>query len=204
MTVKINPELTLSEALSKSWKKRATYKGYDKSKGSSFNSWRAIIYSAKGRAIGFPEEWKNYSIFMNDVQGEWLQGKIARRLDIKNPHSKDNTYWADKGTEATGKLIRIVYNGEEKTLLEWAEKFNINYQGIRQRYFKGKNLTPHEIIFGKTKKIKSHFNKNKENRLVPMLGAYKLRDKKKNRTCDIELNWLREFVASGCHYCGAC
>lgn len=202
MTAKINPLLTRAEALASAWKQRGDYKGYDKSKGSSFNSWRAIIYTAKGKAAGFPEAWKDYSCFMREVQGAWQKNMIVCRINTKEPHSHSNSYWAEKGMESLSKLVRLEYDGEEKTLMEWAAHFGLNYQGVRQRYFRGKNLTPHEIIFGKKKTHKSEADRNKHNRLTPMLGAYKLRDKKKNLTCDIELKWLRDFVAGGCHYCG--
>ena len=79
MTDKKNPELSKREALILSWKNRADYKGYDRTKGSSFNSWRSIINSQKGKKIGFPESWKDYNNFMKDVQGVWKKGKVAAR-----------------------------------------------------------------------------------------------------------------------------
>lgn len=59
MTAKKNPLLTKSEMLALSWKKRKDYKGYDKSKGSIYNTWRAVVNTIKGAKIGYPESWKN-------------------------------------------------------------------------------------------------------------------------------------------------
>lgn len=202
MSKKLNPELTKSEALKISWSNRDSYKGYNKSKGSSYNSWRAIIYTAKGKAIGFPEEWKDYSVFMDEVQGEWEVGKIAKRLDTSKPHSDDNTYWDTKGTENIGKLIQFEYDGKVQTLLEWSAELGISYQGVRQRYFKGKNYTPKEVLFGKERKIKCTHEKSHEVRTLRMLGAYKLTDKKKGLVCNITIEDMRDIISTGCVYCG--
>lgn len=202
MTAKKNPLLTKSEALAIAWKQRADYKGYDKSKGGSYNSWRSIINTQKGRKIGFPESWKNHQVFMADVQGAWEFGKIVCRFNKSLPHGADNSYWAEKGTEHSGRLIQITYNGETKTLMEWAAQYGLNYQGVRQRYFRGKSLSVEEIIFGKKRVFKTQPDIDKSNRLVRMLGAYKLTDKKKGFVCDIDLMWLKNFIASGCYYCG--
>lgn len=202
MTAKRNAALTKAEALSESWKKRDDYKGYVKTKGSSFNSWKAILYTQKGNAIGFPVEWRSYKQFMKDVQGDWSLGKIVCRFNTKLPHGPNNSYWAAKGTEHIGRLIKFEYDGQIKTLMEWAQELDLSYQGVRQRYFRGKNLSPEEILFGKKRVIKSPFDTKKAHRLHRMLGAYRLRDKKRNLECDIDLQWLREFTAEGCHYCG--
>ena len=58
MTKKKDPNLTLHEALVLAWKNRADYKGYDRSKGSSFNSWRSIINTKKGQEAGFQNHGK--------------------------------------------------------------------------------------------------------------------------------------------------
>lgn len=67
MTKKKDPNLSRSEALSLSWKNRKNYKGYDRSKGSKYNSWRSIVNTKKGREIGFPDEWKSYDKFDSDT-----------------------------------------------------------------------------------------------------------------------------------------
>lgn len=151
MTKKKNPELTKGEALKLYWKSRDDYKGYDKTKGSMFNTWRGIIYTSKGRKVGFPKEWLDYSVFENEVGEGWERGKVLIRKNKSLPYSKDNVEWADKGMENMGKLTKLEYNGETKTLLEWSVQYNMNYNGMRQRYFNSKNnYTSEEIIFGKS------------------------------------------------------
>jgi hypothetical protein len=202
MSKKVNPELTKSEALKLSWVNRESFRGYDRSKGSSYNSWRAIVYTTKGKAIGFPQEWMEYDVFMCEVQGEWSLGKIAKRLDTTKPHSRENTHWDDKGTENLGKLVRFEYDGRTQTLLEWSAELNLSYQGVRQRYFKGKDYTPEEVLFGKERKTKCKHEKSNEVRTLRMLGAYKLSDKQKGFSCDITIEYMRDLIKCGCTYCG--
>lgn len=181
---------------------RKDYKGYDRTRGSSFNSWRAIINTEKGRASGFPAEWRDFSVFMKDVQGVWSRGMIVRRLDSTLPHSKTNSVWSEKGSESIGKLTKLEFNGVEKTLLEWCGELNLNYQGVRQRYFRGKDLSPEEILFGKTRHIRTPQERNFAFRTARMCGAYRLKDKNKNRGNDVTVDFLRSEIQKGCVYCG--
>ncbi len=202
MTKKINENLTRSEAVSLAWKNRKSYKGYDRSKGGSYNSWRSIIYTAKGNRIGYPVSWRAYKNFLSDINGEWAKGKIVCRFDINAPHSKDNSFWNDKGFENTGKLIAIEYLGKTQTLVEWSNELNLNYQGIRQRFFRSKGLTSKEILFGRERKIKTPREMSADFRSARMFGAYRLRDKRKNRLNDLSLDYFRDEIRKPCLYCG--
>lgn len=189
------------DSMVEAWKTRSDYKGYDKTRGSSFNSWRSIIYTQKGKNIGFPKDWKSYDVFISEVQGLWERGRIAIRIDTSLPHGKENTVWADKGQENVGKLVRLEYDGITKTLPEWCEQYALNYQGVRQRYFKGKNITTYEILFGKIKKVRNKVDRDFNHRVLRMLGAYRLADSKKGFVCDITIDMFRELIPNGCTYC---
>lgn len=202
MTKKIDSNLTRSEALSLAWKSRHDFKGYDRSKGSAYNSWRAIVYTAKGKDIGFPEGWKSYEQFLQDVQGEWAVGMVVCRHDKKLPHGPDNSFWAVKGFENSGRLVRLEYAGEEKTLMEWCHELGLNYQGVRQRYFKCKGCSAKEILFGKERKTRSKRERSEAFRTARMFGAYRLKDRKRGVANDLTLEFFRELIKSGCIYCG--
>lgn len=195
-------ELEKVETLSKRWRNRGDYKGYDRSKGSPFNSWRSIIYTQKGVTIGYPESWRSYDAFIKDVQGTWERGKIACRFDKSKPHGPSNTYWAEKGTESMTKLSKLTYEGETKTLVEWCDHYGLNFCGVRQRYYRGKNYTPQEILFGKARKLRSKWVLDSEQKLKQKLRGYRERDRKKGFTCNISLDTFRELIAPGCFYCG--
>lgn len=211
MTKKINPNITKSEALSLAWKHRRDYKGYDKSKGSKFNTWRAIVYGKKARKIGFPEAWKDFATFDREVCAAWQRGFVLCRKDCHLPYSNDNVEWREKGAENMGKLARLEYNGENKTLLEWCEQYNINYNGVRQRYFRGKGYTAEQILFGKNKRCANVImdindyteEQRQKDKVSRMLSQYRLADKKKGLSFDIDKQWLFDNIKNGqCHYCG--
>lgn len=211
MTKKRNPLLTKSEALIETWRKRDNYKGYDKSRGSSYNSWRAIRWTLKGKQAGSPESWKDFNVFLKEVQGEWGMGKIVCRIDTKKPHSKENSFWGEKGTENCGKLIQLEYNGETKTLLEWANQLNQNYSGIRQRYFKAKNCTTEEILFGKRYTAKRAMTdmaklseQKKKDKISKMLSSYRCGDKTRGRLFNLTRDYFEQnIISKPCTYCGA-
>lgn len=186
-------------------------KGIDRTKGSLFNSWRSKVYTKKGRLAGFPESWKTYEGFLNDIPEGWKKGKILIRKNSKLPYSKDNCYWGEKGDETSAKLTKLTYNGCTKTIAEWCIEYDLNYNGVRQRYFKSKNCTIEEILFGKqianSKKIASIDELTSEklikNKISKMLSAYRSNDKKRNRVCDITKEYLRDIAENGkCVYCG--
>lgn len=211
MSKKKDESLTRREAIILAWKKRKDYKGYDQSKGSKFNTWRAIIYTRKGKKAGFPEEWRKFENFDKDTAEGWTKGKILIRKDKTKPYSKENCLWAERGSEHSWKLVKFTYNGETKTLLEWCEHFSLNYQGVRVRYFTHKDdYTPEQILFGKKLLFRGEITdindlpneQDKKNKVSKMLSAYKCKDKKKGFECDIDKEWLKEKMLNGrCHYC---
>ena len=203
MTKKKDENLTKEEALSLAWKNRKNYKGYDRSKGSIFNSWRSITNTSKGKIIGFPDSWKDYDSFFNDCCDGWERGRILRRFNTKEPYSKDNCFWAEKGTENIKKLVILEYENQNKTLLEWCKIYSLNYNGVRQRFFRLKNnITPHEILFGKTRKTKTKREMNIDFKINRKIGAYRLRDKNKGLTSDIDRDFFDQITVDGCFYCG--
>lgn len=147
---------------------------------------------------------------MSEVQGIWNKGKICVRLDTSKSHGCDNSMWANKGVENFGKLINFEYNGEIKTLIEWSKQYNLNYNGVRQRYFKGKNYTSEEILFGKQitnmkrniTDIKKLEKQKQRDKVSKMLSAYRLKDKKKGLQTDIDFEWTFNIISnSKCIYC---
>ena len=210
MTKKKDELLTKTEALKLAWKSRKDYIGED-TKSSLYVSWRARVFTAKGRIQGFPESWATFKGFKNEMAEGWSKGKILIRKNPKLPFSKDNCEWGEKGTENIGKLIQFEYNGETKTLLEWAKELGLNYSGIRQRYFKGKNYTKEQILYGKPFKrrgdIQDHKNleyQKRRNKINRMFSAYKLKDKKHSFTFDLSKDYFEnEILSRPCTYCGS-
>jgi len=197
------------ESLRKAWKNRKDYIGADR-KSSLYRSWRAKVNTKKGREIGFPNLWITFQGFREEMEEGWEEGKILVRRNTKIPCSRDNCEWIDKGMENIGKLARLEYNGNEKTLIEWAEELNLNYNGVRQRYFRGKNYTAEQILYGKffhkrgeVKDHKSLEYQKRKDKISRMLSAYRLRDKKHGLIFDLPREYFENnIISQPCLYCG--
>lgn len=211
--VPIESRIKLMYSLQESWKNREDYIGDLKEKYPRiFNSWRAILYTEKGKKAGCSEEWKNFKTFLNDVLPSYKKGLVFRRLDTSKPFYKENFIWIKSSEENLlhDKLVTLTYNGETLPLHMWADKYNLSRSGIRNRYFKHKNdYTIEEIIFGKKKKRGSKIIKDqteiskKRAKASKMLSSYRLRDKKNNTSiCDYTLEEMLEVLDKACVYCG--
>lgn len=176
-----------------------------------FNSWRAILYTDKGKKIGCSEEWKNFRNFYNDVKSSYKEGLVFRRLDFTKPFSKENFMWVttEEARMLQSNLIWLDYNGETMPLKYWADKYNVNLQGLRIRYFRKEkeNYTTEEIIFGRKKKrgfkIPKH-NPTSRTKASKMIASYKHKDRKNQTTiCDIDIDWMiNNIMTKPCIYCG--
>ena len=211
--VPIESRIKLMYSLQESWKNRKDYIGDLKEKYPRiFNSWRAILYTEKGKKAGCSEEWKSFKTFLNDVLPSYKEGLVFRRLDTSKPFSKENFIWIKSSEENLlhDKLVTLTYNGETLPLHIWADKYNLSRSGIRNRYFKHKNdYTIEEIIFGKKKKRGSKIIKDqteiskKRAKASKMLSSYRLKDKKNNTSiCDYTLEEMLEVLDKACVYCG--
>ncbi len=195
--------------LSQSWKQREDYT-HGLAGTPIHNTWRAMMFTIKGKKVGVSEAWHKFNDFANDMLPTYKEGLRIYRLDKSKPFSKENCIWAEKEFLTNHRLSTLEYNGEIKTLREWCLIYSLNYTGVRQRYFKGKNYTSHQILFGKPKRKKRDLLTIQElnyqqirAKASKMLSSYKNKDKKKNLTFDLETNWFIENILTKfCIYCG--
>lgn len=183
----------------------------DKSPGSLYNSWRSKVFTQKGKVVGFPDKWKTYTGFCDDMRIGWQRGKILCRRNQALPYSKDNCFWSEKSEAQLGKLSKLSYKGQTKTLVEWCVLYQLNYNGVRQRFFKGKNYSSEEILFGKkltkSHKVMSIFSirdsQKQANKITKMLSAYRCKDRKRGLNTTITKEYLEDIIRnSKCVYCG--
>lgn len=181
----------------------------DKSKGSLHNSWRSKVYNKKGKKEGFSENWSTFEGFKKEMSDGWEKGLILIRKNTNLPYSKENCIWANKGDETVSKLIKLQHNGQIKTLIEWCDEFNLNYGGVKARYYKYKNKPSEEILFGIKKKPKReifdinvlNYQKQRD-KASKMISAYKCKDKKRNLSCDLDVEFMINLMNKPCIYCG--
>lgn len=182
-----------------------------KIKNKLINSFRSFRYTKKGKKIGFDPSWNCFENFKNDMEPLYSKDKILLRKDKNKNFSKENCYWGNKGEENDYKSTLLIHNNKTKSLKEWCNELNLNYCGVRQRYFKGKNYTSSEVLFGKRisnkKSIQDFKNLSKQsvrNKASKMISAYKCKDYKKSLNCDLDIDWFIENILNkNCIYCNS-
>jgi hypothetical protein len=182
-----------------------------------YNTHRAVCYTKKGKEIGYPIEWQSYLSFRDIMSDGFFEGAVLVRIDKNQPYSKENCQWMEKGSESLSNLSVLTYNGVTKTILEWCAELGLNYNGVRQRKFRGRNYTPEEILFGKKAGINRpcvDFSElsyaQRRAKASKMVSAYKCRDIKRGRLDEnnIPLNYVdidyivTHIFGSSCTYCG--
>lgn len=75
-----------------------------------FDVWRAIKFRCDnprcttyeyygGRGISYPEKWKDYHGFMEDMYPTFSEGLTLDRIDVNKDYSKENCRWVDMGVQ---------------------------------------------------------------------------------------------------------
>ena len=207
MTKKRDVTLTKSEALKESWKNRKDFLNEEVGRGTLHNVWRSKVFTKKGKKIGFPNEWSTFKGFKEMVGVGHEKGKILIRLDQSKPYGLNNFFWCDKGQESYLSCRQLEYNGQVKYLFEWSKEFDLNYQGVRIRYYRYNS--PEEILFGKragakkvVRSLKDLEDRKFEHAITAKLNAYRIRDYKRRLEFNISRDFLIDAIRNKtCHYC---
>jgi hypothetical protein len=87
-----------------------------------------------GRGIKVCVEWRKFEQFYSDV-GPKLPGQSLNRIDNDGDYCKANCEWTDVVTQANNtRRNRIVeFNGERRTLAEWARWAGLTWYTLRNR-----------------------------------------------------------------------
>lgn len=123
-----------------------------------YSSWLSMRYrclsprckkysSYGGRGITICDQWNDFSVFLSDM-GDRPEGMTLGRIDNDGPYSPENCRWENPRQQAqnTRKNINLTYNGETKTLSEWARVSGVNAGTVQKRYHAG---LPAEKILSK-------------------------------------------------------
>lgn len=172
-----------------------------------FNSWRAILYTNKGKKAGVEKIWRKFQNFYNDTHSTYKEGLQLSRKDKNKPFGPNNFEWVTplELAQTRTNIVKLTYEGETKTLREWSEAYGMSFNGLRQRYLKGKNYTVEQILFGKKRKVRDESREySLLTRASKLLSSYKLKDWKSNREFNLDKKWFVEnILTKKCIYCGS-
>lgn len=90
-----------------------------------------------GRGITVCDRWLILSNFLEDM-GKRPDGLTLERRENDKGYSKENCYWATRKEQQNNRRVNkfIHYNGEVKTISQWAEIAEINPRTLRNRIFR--------------------------------------------------------------------
>lgn len=106
----------------------------------------------KGKGITYPDEWRDFNVFLSDMGYKPDPEYSIERLDINLPYSKENCIWASVKTQANNKSsnILVIKEGQSvpMSLKHWCDLEGINYQNAHYR-FKYKGVSVEDILGSK-------------------------------------------------------
>lgn len=93
-----------------------------------------------GRGITVCDEWQNIEKFE-----EWVllsgyeKGLTLDRIDVNGNYEPSNCRWATMKVQDNNRrnTVRVEHNGEEHTISEWSDIYEINRSTLSNRYYKG-------------------------------------------------------------------
>lgn len=96
-----------------------------------------------GRGITVCEEWKDFSVFREwALSNGYVDGGdycSIDRIDVNGNYEPSNCRWANRKVQMNNRRVNVLltYNGETKTLAQWADAFGICYSTFMSRYDRG-------------------------------------------------------------------
>lgn len=174
------------------------------------NTWRAIRFSEKGKKIGCDSRWHSFDNFREDMGPSHRDGLRLCREDKNKPFSRENCSWVNLSDLRPSKIRVLTHEGITKSLVEWAVEFDLDLAPLNQRFFKGKNYSSHEILFGKKKKNARALRNASEMqgyalraKASKMMAQYRLTDRNKNFVGEIiSIEWFIDNILKAiCVYC---
>jgi hypothetical protein len=104
-----------------------------------------------GRGISVCDRWLNsFPNFLQDM-GPRPEGKQLSRIDNNGDYSPQNCRWETATEQANNRVTNhlIKYEGQVKTMAEWARHLKIPYNALNQRAWYWKDANPRKILFGR-------------------------------------------------------
>lgn len=111
-----------------------------------YHAWHAMISRCEnplddsyddygGRGIKVIQEWHDFETFYHAAGKRPNNGYSIDRIDVNGNYEPGNIRWATREQQQRNKrnTVLISYQGEEKTMAEWAEVYHVPYRRLWQR-----------------------------------------------------------------------
>ena len=111
---------------------------HGKSRTSEHNVWKSMSGRCKtptcagyrnygARGISVCERWSSFENFLADMGPRPSPRHTLERNENDGPYSPENCRWATRKEQANNKRnnARVVYNGETRTIAQWAERVGL-------------------------------------------------------------------------------
>jgi hypothetical protein len=128
-------------------KQHRIYKIYYNMIARCYNDKTSHFKDYGGRGITICDEWLGESGFVNfydwSMKNGYSNDLSIDRIEVNGNYEPNNCRWATNEEQANNKrkTIYIEINGETKTLKQWCEFYNLNYNSVRYRIKSGWNKT---------------------------------------------------------------
>jgi hypothetical protein len=123
---------------------RSTYHG--KRKARVYRIWMGMRYRCRndksgnygGRGIRVCERWVDFGCFLEDMGEPPSAFHSIDRIDVNGHYEPGNCRWATRKEQARNQRTNTVltFRGQNKTLAEWAEEFQIKPPTLCVRIYK--------------------------------------------------------------------
>jgi len=124
------------------------YKTWQGMKERCSNPGHKDYHNYGGRGIKVCDRWlESFENFYADM-GDKPQGMTLDRIEVNGNYEPNNCRWASHTEQGQNRRnnVRLTYNGETKTLRQWAETYDKKLGGILDRYYEGHSAE--RVIFG--------------------------------------------------------
>ena len=91
------------------------------------------LYGAEGKTVC--QEWQTFESFYEWAVKGYRAGLTIERIDNRKGYSPDNCKWVTPQEQSnnTRRNRFIAYNGQTKTMAQWAKEYHINYNTLNSR-----------------------------------------------------------------------
>lgn len=114
------------------------YRAYTNMMTRCYNPKYKYFHAYGGRGIAVCDEWKGeggYENFSKWAKANGFSPELTfDRADVNGDYSPSNCRWATMKQQQNNRTnnLRIEYNGEVKTLSEWADHLGVNYAKLQR------------------------------------------------------------------------